>query len=103
MRIAIVHHWFVTQGGGERVAEVIGSMFPEADLFTLVADPSLVPPGLAALARRKLWGVLVVSTAVMAAVFTVNLSYPEWTGGWSTGPGRGVRAASITVRSSQPR
>jgi glycosyltransferase involved in cell wall biosynthesis len=47
MRIAIVHHWFVTQGGGERVAEVIGSMFPEADLFTLVADPSLVPPGLA--------------------------------------------------------
>jgi hypothetical protein len=47
MRIAIVHHWFVTQGGGERVAEVIGGMFPEADLFTLVADPSLVPPGLA--------------------------------------------------------
>jgi glycosyltransferase involved in cell wall biosynthesis len=47
MRIAIVHHWFVTQGGGERVAEVIGSIFPEADLFTLVADPSLVPQGLA--------------------------------------------------------
>jgi hypothetical protein len=46
----------------------------------------LVPPGLVALARRKLWGVLVVSTAAMAAVFTVNLSYPEWTGGWSTGP-----------------
>ena len=22
----------------------------------------------------------------MAAVFLVNLSYPEWTGGWSTGP-----------------
>jgi glycosyltransferase involved in cell wall biosynthesis len=47
MRIAIVHHWFVTQGGGERVAEVIGSLYPEADLFTLVADPSMVPPGLA--------------------------------------------------------
>ena len=47
MRIAIVHHWFVTQGGGERVAEVIGNMFPEADLFTLIADSSLVPPGLA--------------------------------------------------------
>jgi hypothetical protein len=39
MRIAIVHHWFVTQGGGERVAEVIGNIFPDADLFTLVADP----------------------------------------------------------------
>jgi glycosyltransferase involved in cell wall biosynthesis len=47
MRVAIVHHWFVTQGGGERVAEVIGSMFPDADLFTLVAEPSLVPAGLA--------------------------------------------------------
>jgi len=47
MRVAIVHHWFVTQGGGERVAEVIGSIFPEADLFTLVADPALVPAGLA--------------------------------------------------------
>jgi glycosyltransferase involved in cell wall biosynthesis len=47
MRIAIVHHWFVTQGGGERVAEVIGNIFPDADLFTLVANPSLVPQGLA--------------------------------------------------------
>ena len=26
------------------------------------------------------------SLAVAAAVFVVNLSYPEWTGGWSTGP-----------------
>jgi glycosyltransferase involved in cell wall biosynthesis len=47
MRIAIVHHWFVTQGGGERVAEVIGSIYPEADLFTLVTDASQVPQGLA--------------------------------------------------------
>ena len=23
---------------------------------------------------------------VVAAIFLVNLSYPEWTGGWSTGP-----------------
>ncbi len=27
-----------------------------------------------------------VSAATVAAVFLVNLSYPEWTGGWSTGP-----------------
>jgi glycosyltransferase involved in cell wall biosynthesis len=47
MRIAIVHHWFVTQGGGERVAEVIGSIYPEADLFTLVTDASQMPQGLA--------------------------------------------------------
>ncbi len=45
MRIAIVHHWFVTQGGGERVAEVMASMFPDADLFTLVMDPDQLPEG----------------------------------------------------------
>jgi hypothetical protein len=28
----------------------------------------------------------VVSASTIAAVFLVNLSYPEWTGGWSTGP-----------------
>lgn len=47
MKVAIVHHWFVSQGGGERVAEVLGRMFPDADLFTLVTRPGQVPPGLA--------------------------------------------------------
>lgn len=47
MRIAIAHHWFVTKGGGERVAEVIGSIFPDADVFTLLSEPEQVPPGLA--------------------------------------------------------
>ena len=46
----------------------------------------LVPFGLAALAARKFWGAAAVSSAVLAAVFAVNVSYPEWTGGWSTGP-----------------
>ena len=46
MRVAIVHHWFVTRGGGERVAECIASLFPEADLFTLVSDPEGLPAGL---------------------------------------------------------
>ena len=45
MRIAIVHHWFVTQGGGERVAQVMASMFPDAYLFTLVMDPDQLPEG----------------------------------------------------------
>ena len=27
-----------------------------------------------------------ISALAMTAVFLVNLSYPEWTGGWSTGP-----------------
>lgn len=47
MRVAIVHHWFVTQGGGERVAEVFSSIFPQADIFTLISAPEQLPPGLA--------------------------------------------------------
>ena len=35
---------------------------------------------------RKYWDVAIVSFLVVAAIFMVNLSYPEWTGGWSTGP-----------------
>jgi hypothetical protein len=38
------------------------------------------------LATRRFWGMALVSFLVVAAVFLVNLSYPEWTGGWSTGP-----------------
>ncbi len=46
MRVAIVHHWFVTRGGGERVAECIAALFPEAEVFTLVAGPAGIPAGL---------------------------------------------------------
>ncbi|HWZ50013.1 MAG TPA: glycosyltransferase [Granulicella sp.] len=47
MRVAIVHHWFVTQGGGERVAGILAGMLPGADVFTLVMDPEQLPPELA--------------------------------------------------------
>jgi glycosyltransferase involved in cell wall biosynthesis len=43
LRIAIVHHWFVTRGGGERVAECIAALFPQAELFTLVSSDSGLP------------------------------------------------------------
>jgi glycosyltransferase involved in cell wall biosynthesis len=43
MRIAVVHHWFVTRGGGERVAECIAALFPEAEIFTLVASRGGLP------------------------------------------------------------
>jgi glycosyltransferase involved in cell wall biosynthesis len=46
VRVAIVHHWFVTRGGGERVAECIASLFPDAEIFTLVMDDPGVPDGL---------------------------------------------------------
>jgi glycosyltransferase involved in cell wall biosynthesis len=47
VRIAVVHHWFVTRGGGERVAECIAALFPRAELFTLVAAPAGLPKSLA--------------------------------------------------------
>jgi glycosyltransferase involved in cell wall biosynthesis len=46
IRVAIVHHWLVTFGGGERVLEAIASLFPDADIFTLLADPACIPAGL---------------------------------------------------------
>jgi hypothetical protein len=47
---------------------------------------AVVPVGLVVLGRAKRLGMAVVTVASLAAVFLVNLSYPEWTGGWSTGP-----------------
>lgn len=36
MKIAIVHDWFVTYAGAEKVVEQILDVFPEADLFSVV-------------------------------------------------------------------
>jgi hypothetical protein len=46
----------------------------------------LTIPGLVALVARRSWDVAIVSASTIAAVLLMNLSYPEWTGGWSTGP-----------------
>jgi glycosyltransferase involved in cell wall biosynthesis len=46
LRVAIVHHWFISRGGGERVVETIASLFPSADLFTLFLDKEKLPPAL---------------------------------------------------------
>jgi hypothetical protein len=46
----------------------------------------LAIPGWIALVARRFPGTAIVSLAVCGAVYLVNLSYPEWTGGWSTGP-----------------
>jgi glycosyltransferase involved in cell wall biosynthesis len=47
VRVAVVHHWFVTRGGGERVAECIAALFPAAEIFTLVASPAGLPESFA--------------------------------------------------------
>jgi len=43
-------------------------------------------PGWVVLLIRTRWAVAIVSLLIVAVVILVNLSYPEWTGGWSTGP-----------------
>jgi glycosyltransferase involved in cell wall biosynthesis len=45
-RVALVHHWFVSFAGGERVVDTIASMFPGADVFTLFLDERKLPPAL---------------------------------------------------------
>jgi len=46
LRVAVVHHWFVTRGGGERVAECLASLFPNAEIFTLLTLPEGIPESL---------------------------------------------------------
>lgn len=54
----------------------------------LVFAPILVLalPGWIVLPWRRRASLAIVSFLVCASVLLVNLSYPEWTGGWSTGP-----------------
>ncbi|MGI4777619.1 MAG: glycosyltransferase [Janthinobacterium lividum] len=42
MKVAIVHYWLVGMRGGERVVEVLCDLYPDADIFTLVCDPSAI-------------------------------------------------------------
>ena len=38
MKVAIIHYWFITRRGGEKVVENILKLFPEADVYTLFYD-----------------------------------------------------------------
>lgn len=42
MKVAIIQEWLVTMGGSEKVVQAIAEMYPQADIFTLVADDKLV-------------------------------------------------------------
>ncbi|RDV07239.1 glycosyltransferase family 4 protein [Sphingorhabdus pulchriflava] len=41
-RVALVHYWFVSMRGGERVVERLLGLYPQADIFTHVYNPDLV-------------------------------------------------------------
>ena len=46
LRVAIVHYWLLNRRGGERVIEALCELFPQSDLFALVANPGLLSPEL---------------------------------------------------------
>ena len=37
MKVAIIQEWFVTVGGSDKVTEALFDIFPDADIYTLVA------------------------------------------------------------------
>ena len=40
MRSAIVHYWLLNRRGGEKVLDALCRLLPQADIFTLFADPA---------------------------------------------------------------
>ncbi len=54
-KIAVVHDYFTQLGGAERVAEQLCAMLPEADIFSTVALPNMLPPGISAEKMRTSW------------------------------------------------
>ncbi len=47
LRIAIVHPFLVSQGGGEKVVDALAALFPQAELFTMLLDRNSLSPALA--------------------------------------------------------
>jgi glycosyltransferase involved in cell wall biosynthesis len=41
-RIALVHEWFTALAGSEKVVEQVCSLYPQADIFAVYADPKVV-------------------------------------------------------------
>ena len=52
-RVALVHDWWVSLRGGERVFLGLARMFPHADCFTLIRRRSGLPPEMMALRPRS--------------------------------------------------
>lgn len=39
LRVALVHEWLLTHGGSEEITGQLCRLYPQADVFTLIADP----------------------------------------------------------------
>ncbi len=44
MKVAIIHYWFITRRGGEKVVESILKLYPDADIYTLFYDQEKYGP-----------------------------------------------------------
>jgi glycosyltransferase involved in cell wall biosynthesis len=44
--VAITYHYSLSLGGSERVLEILAAMYPQADFFTLLVDPAVLPEAL---------------------------------------------------------
>jgi glycosyltransferase involved in cell wall biosynthesis len=55
MKVALVHDHLLQAGGAERVVEVLHGMFPDAPIFTAMADRSILWPGLRDADIRTSW------------------------------------------------
>ena len=42
LKVAIIQEWLTTMGGSEKVVQAIAEIYPQADIFALVADNKLV-------------------------------------------------------------
>jgi len=42
MKVAIIHYWLISMRGGEKVIQSLLKLFPDADIYTLFANPELV-------------------------------------------------------------
>jgi glycosyltransferase involved in cell wall biosynthesis len=71
LRVALVHYWLVSARGGEAVLEGIGRLFPAADLYAHVIDPS-VPYGSLAKMRAR--------TTFIAKLPAARRLYPAYLG-----------------------
>ena len=46
LKVALVHDWLTGMRGGEKCLEVFSELWPQAELFTLLATPEKLSPGL---------------------------------------------------------
>lgn len=41
MKVAIIQEWLVSVGGSDKVVKAIADIYPQADIYTLIADPKV--------------------------------------------------------------